>query len=58
MAYLTKEDLQHEDLKYKKYWSEQYGYDYDSNSSVQDNIHKMVLAEIEMGMESYLERNL
>jgi len=52
MANLTKSDLQYEDTGYKKYWSEQYGYDYDLNNSLQQNIHKMVLAEIEMGWES------
>ena len=53
MAYLTKQDLQYEDTNYKDYWASQYGYDYSANSVVQENIHKMVLGEVELGIESF-----
>jgi len=53
MAYLTKQDLQYEDTNYKDYWASQYGYDYSANSVVQENIHKVVLGEVELGIESF-----
>ena len=59
MAFLKKSDLQYEDKKYKSYWSVQFGYDYDANSQVQTKIHSMVLADIEVGIESMAgERSL
>jgi len=54
MAKLKKSDLNYEDKQYKKYWSEQFGYDYEKNKNVQKFIHDMVKAEIEMDVEGMM----
>lgn len=54
MAKLKKTDLNYEDKQYKKYWSEQFGYDYEQNKNVQKFIHDMVKAEIEMDVEGMM----
>ena len=51
MAFLKLSDLQYEDKKYKKYWSEQYGYDYSANALVQSEMEKMVRIEVDLGTE-------
>lgn len=51
MAFLKTSDLQYEDTQYKQYWSDQYGYDYESNAYVQSQLERMVRDEVSVGVE-------
>ena len=51
MAILTNSDLQLEDTQNKEWYAQEYGYDYSENAAIQNKIHAMVSAEVDMGVE-------